>query len=183
MSLRENITDQVLVLHVQGGSGEAFEALLRRWEERIWRLARKLTGDQQAAWDVSQETWLAISRQINRLEDTELFSAWAYSIAANKSRDWVRRRQRQRRADKEYVDRNHQFRQEIECIQKSYATLKDAIAALSGHDQAILSLNYEEGWSTEDIATILTVPPGTVKSRLFHARQRLRHYLEDQNDE
>lgn len=183
MSLRETITDQVLVLHAQAGSDEAFEALVRRWEERIWRLARRLTGEQQAAWDVSQETWLAISRQIGRLEDAEAFSAWAYRIAANKSRDWIRRRQRQRRADKEYVDRNHQFRQELESIQQSYATLQDAIAALSGQDQAMLCLYYEEGWGTEEIATILAVPPGTVKSRLYYARQRLRHHLEDQKDE
>jgi len=63
------------------------------------------------------------------------------------------------------------------------ADLREALAGLPGCDRAILSLRYEDNFSTAEIAEILGIPPGTVKSRLHHARQRLRRFLEEDYDE
>ena len=100
---------------------------------------------------------------------------------SNKCRDWLRRQRRRRQIDELYsaeVPESYQPAQEPE----SFASLKEALAQLSGPDRTILSLRYEEDFNTAEIAAILTIPEGTVKSRLFHARKRLRKFLENTDD-
>ena len=180
MNQNERINDELLVIRAQEGDAEALQELVDRWQDRLWRLAWRLTDDEQAAWDVLQEAWIVISRQIRRLADPAAFPAWAYRITGNKSRDWIRRRQRVRRADEAYAQ---QWRETDAGGQRSFGDLREALADLSGRDRAILSLRYEDDFSTAEIAEILAIPPGTVKSRLHHARQRLRRHLEDDDHE
>lgn len=183
MNRNDRISDELLVLHAQEGSPEAFGLLVERWQERLWRFARRLTDDEQAAWDVSQETWSVISRRIGRLQDAAAFPAWAFQVARNKSSDWIRRRQRRRRADAGYAERVHETAQRREAVERQYATIKEALADLSSRDRTILSLRYEEGFNTDEIAAIMEIPSGTVKSRLYYARKRLRRFLEAEEDE
>lgn len=180
MNQNERINDELLVIRAQEGVAEALQELVDRWQDRLWRLAWRLTDDEQAAWDVLQEAWIVISRQIRRLADPAAFPAWAYRITSNKSRDWIRRRQRVRRADEAYA---HQWRVTDAGSHSSFGDLREALADLSGCDRAILSLRYEDDFSINQIAEILAIPPGTVKSRLHHARQRLRRHLEDDDHE
>lgn len=179
MNHKERINDELLVIRAQEGAIEALSELIDRWQDRLWRLAWRLTDDEQAAWDVLQEAWMVIARRIGRLTDPAAFPAWAYRITSNKSRDWIRRRRRMRRADEAYGERWAESNGDS----REYADLRDALAGLPGHDRAILSFRYEDGFSTAEIAEILGIPPGTVKSRLHHARQRLRRFLEEDDDE
>jgi RNA polymerase sigma factor (sigma-70 family) len=183
MSRRERITDGLLVLRCQEGEAAAFEELVGRWQERLWRHAWRLTANEQAAWDVLQEAWIAVSRDIRRLEDAAAFAGWAYRITSNKCRDWIRRERRRRRADETYRDQKREAAEEASGAHQQHASLKEALAQLPGRDRAILSLRYEEGFDTAEIAEILRIPAGTVKSRLYYARERLRHYLEEPSDE
>lgn len=179
MKRRERITDELLVLRCQEGDVAAFDELVGRWQERLWRHAWRLTGSQHAAWDVLQEAWIGIIRDIRRLEDAALFPAWAYRITSNKCRDWIRHQRRQRRADEAYADRTQRVENDPSHAQDRSASLNEALRRLSGPDRAILWLRYQEGFDTAEIAEILRIPTGTVKSRLYHARQRLRHFLEE----
>lgn len=183
MNQNERIENELLVIRAQEGSVEAFSELVERWQERLWRLAWRLTDDEQAAWDVLQEAWMVISRRIGRLEDSAAFPAWAYRIISNKSRDWIRCRQRMRRADEMYGQRWRDAEHGEGPTDGLYADLREALADLSGHDRAILSLRYEDNFSTSEIAEILEIPPGTVKSRLHHARQRLQRLFEGEQNE
>jgi RNA polymerase sigma-70 factor, ECF subfamily len=183
MNQNERIETELLVMQAQEGAVEALSELVTRWQDRLWRLAWRLTDDEQAAWDVLQETWIVISRKIGRLGDPSAFPAWAYRITSNKSRDWVRRRQRMRRADEAYGERRREAENGGGATDRHYADLREALADLSGHDRAILSFRYEDQFGISEIAAILGIPPGTVKSRLYHARQRLRRFLEEDNDE
>ena len=177
------INDELLVIRVQEGAAEALSELVERWQDRLWRLAWRLTDDEQAAWDVLQDTWIVISRRIGRLADPAAFPAWAYRITSNKSRDWIRHRQRMRRADEAYGQRWHAAENGENSTQRQHADLREALADLPGRDRAILSLRYEDDFSTAEIAEVLGIPSGTVKSRLYHARQRLRRFLEEDSDE
>ena len=94
MNQNERINDELLVIRAQEGAVDALSELVGRWQDRLWRLAWRLTDDEQAAWDVLQEAWIVISRRIGWLSDPAAFPAWAYRITSNKSRDWIRRRQR-----------------------------------------------------------------------------------------
>lgn len=183
MNQKERINDELLVIRAQEGAVEALSELIDRWQDRLWRLAWRLTDDEQAAWDVLQEAWIVISRRIGRLGDTSAFPAWAYRITSNKSRDWIRRRQRMRRADEAYGMRWIEGENGSNHAERHYADLREALGDLSGRDRAILSFRYEDNFSTAEIAEILGIPPGTVKSRLHHARQRLRRFLEEDDDE
>jgi len=183
MSGRERIDDQLLVLRCQQGDPAAFDRLVGRWQERLWRHAWRLTEDETAAWDVLQEAWIAIARGLRRLEDEAAFPAWAYRIVSHKCRDWVRREARRRRTDRTYTERAQAAGEEAGQRQQRCAGLKEAVAQLPHRDRAILSLRYQEQFDTAEIAGILGVPEGTVKSRLHYARKRLRQYLEENDDE
>ena len=179
MSRRKRIEDELLVLRSQEGDLAAFDELVDRWQERLWRHAWRLLGDETAAWDVLQEAWIGISRGITRLEDAAAFPAWAYRITSNKCRDRIRRERRRREAMEAYSDQVRHAEEEASASEQRCADLREALSRLPGRDRAILSLRYQEAFDTAEIAEILRVPEGTVKSRLHYARKRLRKYLEE----
>lgn len=177
MNHRDRIYDQLLVLRCQEGAADALDELLARWQERLWRHARRLTDDSEAAWDILQETMMVISRRIGDLSDPAAFSAWAYRIATNECRDFFRREQRHHRLAEA-------FSEEPPPVVRGpdHTTVLDvqaALAQLPGPQQTLLILRYEEGFSTDEMAHILGIPAGTVKSRLHAARQNLRLLLEE----
>lgn len=183
MNQREQITDELLVLRSQEGDTMAFAELFDRWQERLWRHAWRLTGDEQAAYDALQESWIGIARSIRRLSDASAFSGWAYRIVSNKCRDWVRREMRRRKATEAYAERGRIDPRPASLPGGRVDRLREAMALLSGADRAMLSLRYEEGFNTAEIGEILCIPAGTVKSRLYSARKRLRGHMEEMDDE
>lgn len=183
MSRRERINDELLVLRCQEGDSAAFAALVDRWQPRLWRHAWRLTGEENAAWDVLQEAWIAVSRGLRRLEDPAAFPAWAYRIVSRKCHDWIRREQRRRRAVGTYAQEMRPQEEQPPADDSRADDLRQALRRLPGQDRAILALRYEEEFSTAEIGEILRIPPGTVKSRLHYARERLRKYLEENDHE
>jgi RNA polymerase sigma-70 factor (ECF subfamily) len=181
MNRHDHLNDELLVLRCQESDAEALEALVERWQARLWQHAWRLTGDENAAWDAVQEAWIGISRGIPRLVDPAGFPAWAYQVVSHKCLDALRRRQRRWKVTELY-GQQIQSQQHSAAEQRQHQSLKEALAELSGPDRALLSLRYEGQFDTAEIARILGISEGTVKSRLFYARQRLRRYLED-NDE
>jgi RNA polymerase sigma-70 factor (ECF subfamily) len=182
MSQQDRLNDELLVLRCQEGDTEAFELLVGRWQRRLWRHAWRLTGEESAAWDAIQEAWIGISRGIGRLVDAAAFPAWAYQIVSNKCRDSVRGERRRRVAMETYSEWMQREEQEDANAEEQHGNLKEAMDQLSGPDRAVLSLRYEDEFDTAEIACILGVPEGTVKSRLFYARGRLRKYLEKDDE-
>ena len=173
---RERVIDELLVVRCQEGGREAFDLLVRRWQRRLWRYARRLTGSDDAAWDVMQETWMAILKQIRRLSDPAWFAVWAYRIVRNKCADHCRRASRQRHLAVALAQR-----------QEAHADPPregpgDAVAAalrrLPPDRQELLTLKYAADLNIIEIAVVLGIPAGTVKSRLHHARAQLRRILQ-----
>jgi len=177
----DDIEDELLVLQCQTGDAEALKTLIGRWQTRLGRLAYRLTGEREAARDSVQEAWLSIIRGVARLDDPARFRSWAYRIVRNKCADWVRRRGVQRVADEELrtvappesadPPASSDSSEEME-------RLREALANLPDEQRAILSLCYLDGMSVAEIAKVFDIAVGTVKSRLFHARSRLRKALE-----
>lgn len=179
MNRRERLNDELLVLRCQEGDAGAFDELVGRWQERLWRHAWRLTGNADAAWDALQEAWITVSRDIRGLKDAAAFPTWAYRITSNKCHDWIRRQRRRRRADKAYAEGADRVESQARDAHPRSADLEEALKRLPGRDRAILSLRYEEEFDVAEIAKILQIPSGTVKSRLHYARKRLRKYLEE----
>lgn len=84
------LVDELLVMEAQSGNAKAVEALVRRWQKRLWQYARRLTGSSDAAWDVTQESWLGVVRGIRKLNDPARLRPWLYRIVTNKANDWIR---------------------------------------------------------------------------------------------
>jgi len=168
---REQLVDELLVMDCQDGSRPAMEKLVSRWQRRLWRYALRLTGDPEAAWDVTQESWLAIVRGISRLNDPARFASWAYRIVTNKADDWIGRKVGMRRLPSD-LDHEAGNAEEQEAVEA--ADLQSVLPRLSDASRTVLTLHYLDGFGIADIAGILHVPPGTVKSRLYAARNELK---------
>ena len=160
---------------------EALRTLIARWQPQLGRLAWRLTGQRDAVRDIVQDTWLAIVRGIKRLDDPARFRPWAYRIVSNKCADWIRRRVVQRGVTQDLQDTAAPA---VSCPSRETESkdesdrMHEAITRLPDEQRAILSLHYLDGMGVAEIAEVLGVPPGTVKSRLFHARNRLKETLE-----
>ncbi len=156
----------------------ALELLARRWHPRLLRDATYLTGDAEAARDVAQEAWIGIARGVRRLQDPARFRSWAHRIVVHKSRDWIRRERAKRRtvqraaADLAEQPAAEQPRDDI-------ARLRASLAELPADQRTVLSWFYLEEMSVREIAAALSIPAGTVKSRLYHARNALRSCLKE----
>ncbi len=180
------IRDELLVLRCQDGELDALEELMERWQQRLWAHAAR-HADREAAWDVYQESCLAIVHGIRRLQDPASFRAWAYRIVTNKGRDHLARRQRQRRHRHQ-----HQHLEQTNGLLESVTArsggdpmaeterLRVALDRLSPEHRAVLSLRYLDEMSFLEIADALGIPVGTVKSRLYYARNQLKQVLERQ---
>lgn len=175
---RDRIYDEHLVLRCQQEDAAALDELLSRWQEPLWRHARRLTGDSEAAWDVLQEAFLAVSQTIWKLENAACFRTWIYRIVSNKSMDVLRRRQRDQACRQSLASQppNDGSRR---ATQGDVLDLRDAVAGLSAEEQSLLSLRYQAELSTNELAGVFDVPAGTIKSRLCAIRQKLRTRMEN----
>ncbi len=177
MRTREQVIDEMLVLAAQARQVEAFERLAKRWHPRLLRHAYRLTGDPEGARDAVQEAWVAIARGFHRLEDPARFGAWAIRITQRRCADWIAGRRRAR---------NHSAALEAAAAGEvdgpveddAVARARDALRHLDPERRALMSMFYVEGLSVVEIAHVLEIPVGTVKSRLYTARERLRAILE-----
>ena len=151
----------------QSGSVKAMEMLVSRWQKRLWRYAFNLTGNTEAAWDITQESWLGIIKGLRKLHDPAKFKAWAYRITTNKSTDWIRKN---RAVNKVRLDEiqgcQHKDEQDV--------GVKELLEKLDMKKRVVLNLRYFEQLSIPEIGIALKIPKGTVKSRLFSARNELK---------
>ena len=178
----ERLLDELLVLRVQEGSRAAMEHLVTRWQERLWRYAFRLTGSDDGAWDVLQDSWMAVSRGISRLRDPGAFRSWLYTIVTRAAANRIRRRGPETAVAPEILDEVTDTRAaaSTESTEREEAviSLRLAMKRLPREQQALLYMHYLEGFSLWELSGILGIPEGTVKSRLFHARQRVKQLLE-----
>lgn len=174
----DTILDELLVLESQAGDEAALAELVRRWHPRLLAHAIRLVGDQDAAGDVVQEAWIGIVRGIGRIDDPARFAGWARRVVANKAADWIRRRQVDRRTAP--LDTSSAPAAAAAAGQSSDESriVRDAIAGLDEAHRAVVTLHYIEDMGVAEIAAVLDIPVGTVKSRLHTARERLRMALE-----
>lgn len=151
----------------QSGRTEAFDALVSRWQKRLWSHAYRMVGDTEAAWDITQQSWIGIIKGLRKLNDPANFKAWAYRITTNKSIDWIGKRKAERNIRIEDVH-SHQHEQ------KTDAEINELMDKLDIEKKTILCLYYFEQFSVSEISAALKIPAGTVKSRLHNARNELR---------
>jgi RNA polymerase sigma-70 factor, ECF subfamily len=162
-----------LIDRARNGDLDAFETIVRARMDAVYRLTSAILGNEADARDAAQETFVAAWRQMSRLREPDKFDAWLQRVTVNAARQTHRARSRRRVR---------------EIPSSTVVALADGAAGAPGHDAAILDaalatlpveqrailvLHHLEGRRLAEIASILEIPVGTAKSRLFHARQAL----------
>jgi RNA polymerase sigma-70 factor (ECF subfamily) len=166
--------DGALVSRARGGDDRAFEVLVRRHKDSVLNLARSIVSDDDAAQDVTQDTFIKAYQQLHRFRAEAAFSTWLYRIVVNEAKMHLRsRRRRQARWERQ----RDAHVAEAASAGRSAAG-PEAITALMRelpeHQRVALALFYLKELSVEEIARTVGSPVGTVKARLSRGRERLR---------
>ena len=180
----ERSIDQALVERVQGGDKAAFDILVQKYQSKIIQLAYRYVHDQDEAMDVAQEAFIKAYKALGRFRGDSAFYTWIYRIAINTAKNYlVASSRRPPRADIDAVDAEQY---DSATGLKEYATpermlLKDeiketiagAIENLPDDLRTAITLRELEGMSYEEIAQAMECPIGTVRSRIFRARDAI----------
>ena len=166
----EHALDEYLVLLAQGGSREAAGRLVARWSPKLLAFAGRTLGAAEPARDVVQDTWESALRGLARLDDPARFGPWLYAIAARKCTDVLRAKYRHARIADVAAEASETA---SPAHDDARIDLAAALKQLPTEQRVALSLFFGEDMSVADIAVVTGAPAGTVKSRLFAARQAL----------
>ena len=170
------VLDELLVMMAQSGDGGAFERLHQRWHPRLARAALRYTGNAEAARDLSQDCWLGIWKGLGRLRDPKRFRAYLFGVLHRRGADHIRAAMaaRAHRAPEEATREPS-----VSARQDESSALKQAFATLPPNQRLAAHLHFVEGLTLNEIAEAQSIPTGTAKSRLFHARRQLKAALTD----
>jgi RNA polymerase sigma-70 factor (ECF subfamily) len=169
------LLDGRLVESARLGDRRAFAALVLRWHKKLLAHAWRLLRDDEAAKDAVQDGWAEIVRSLPGLKDERLFGAWAYRIVSRRCARTVGGLAARRRLGEALAAEPATASVELEPAE---SRLRSAIAGLPPGQQAAVALYHLEEMSVAEVAVALDVPAGTVKTRLMHARLKLRAALE-----
>lgn len=182
----ENMDDQGLIDACRAGEKEAFGVLVRRYQDRLYPTVLRLTGCADGALDLLQDTFLRAFQKLGHFHGESSFFTWVYRIAVNLALS-DRRRRRPRTSSLEVVqggdplDPSADPRETDPSLPVERAEreqqVQQALDALAPDHRAVIVMKEFDGLRYEEIASILRIPVGTVRSRLHRARSDLRERL------
>ena len=184
--------DELLIRRAQRGDADAFEQLLLEHQKNVYNLCYRMAGNPDDAMDLSQETFLRAWRCLDQYQFASAFSTWLYRLCSNICIDFLRRRRRQQTVPLTFEDADGEEQtyavpdaqplpeEQVE-LKLTHETLAAAMAQLLPEHRAVLQLRVVNEMSYEQIADVLDIQIGTVKSRLSRARNQLKKILEHGN--
>lgn len=178
---RETVELELLLLKCRRGEPPAFEALVRRFERPLFYFIRRVVQNEARAWDVLQETWIRAFAGLRKGFAHSGLKAWLYRVARNTAINHVRDESRQHAALAERFDEQSGLEDSSGFCSDDAEEIHHALDRLDLSDREALTLYFLEDMSVREIAEVVGVPEGTVKSRLHFAKQRLRKILEKRN--
>jgi len=174
----EHIINEKLVRRYLNGDEESLKLLIKRFHPKLKGVVYRQIHQKEPVDDIVQESWYAIINNLAELKHQIGFEAWALTIARRKAIDWIREQQLSRR-------KMEDLRQEPEGNQEEQADensrklseISRKIQELPRAQQMVLIMFYKDNLTIKEIAKVLDVSAGTVKSRLFHGREFLKASL------
>ncbi len=181
--------DAVLVARARAGEPGAFEEIFLRYRSQISSLTFRMTGNLADAEDLCQEVFLQAMRKIGSFQGRSSFSTWLYRVAINRSRDYLRRRKRSPEiltdeseeagvSAAESVDDKAVGPESASMQSGAQRLVQVALLELPVSLRVPLVLHELEGLQYQEVASLLHLPVGTVKSRIFRARLKMAEILE-----
>jgi len=177
---KDAVARELLALRCRRGDRAALEELIRTWELRLLYFIRRLVRDEADAWDVLQETWVRVLRGIGSLSEPESLTPWLYRVARNTALSHVRSSEPPHESLDDHADA---LAGDPVAGPLDFADAEQVhrgLLALSLAHREVLTLFFLEDLSVDEVATVLGVPPGTVKSRLHYAKRALRKVIAEE---
>ncbi len=187
----EEISDLALVRRSQEEDMDAYDELVRRYQERIYATVYHMTSNHEDANDLVQETFIKAFRALKSFKGDSSFYTWIYRIAVNKTINFLKQRKNRVHMSLNDMDFNAENDPEMVALASDKTPRRDlnlselqeklnvAMLKLSEHHRMVVTLHDIQGLSHEEIGAIMDCNVGTVRSRLFYARQQLQGYLAD----
>ena len=181
----ELVSTSDLVIELQEGSLEALGQLYNRYNQMVYRTAYAITGDADAAADLLQDVFLRFHRFAGRVDPSRPLEPWLYRVTTNLAYTWVKRRRWTRpldeMADWLFKEKRPSVQHQIE-MDEEWQQVNRAIANLPLPQRVVVVLFYVNDLSVQEVAAILEIPEGTVKSRLHYGRQTLKKLIGSQGE-
>lgn len=177
------LSDAEVVARVCAGETGLFELLMRRYNQRVYRVGRAVLRDDMEAEELAQETWVRVFTHLAGFEGRSLFSTWLTRIAYNEAWALARRRRRFEsiEAGRDLPGRSSEDKEDdpeqVATNRELQSAVEDAVTALPVTYRTVFVMRQIEEMSTEETAEILDLTPGAVKVRLHRARALLRRKL------
>lgn len=183
--------DRQLVRRAQAGDYAAFDALVQKYQERVYATVYHMTSNHEDANDLTQDAFIKAYRAINSFKGDSSFFTWIYRIAVNKTINFLKTRKNKIHLSLNDLDFNAEHDPEIVALvsentprrdmslSELQEKLNEAMQKLSDVHRLVVTLHDVQGLSHEEISKIMDCNTGTVRSRLFYARQQLQGYLAD----
>ena len=174
----DSITERLLVLRAAEGDGAAFRVLWDAYEAKLRYFLRRIVAEEHTADDVLQEVALELFRKLPRLRAIEAFRRWLYQVAHDRAVSRVRKERR----EKEVLECALSEQEASSVDEFQQCELAEAVHfglnQLDEDERTVLTLRFLEDLRIAEIAEVLRLPEGTVKSRLHYAKQSLRRVLQ-----
>ncbi len=175
---------ELLVKRAQKGDAKALEELLFAYEKRVYNISYRYMGNEADAYDMAQEALIKIYRRIKAFKGESSFSSWVYRITVNTCLDGLRKNKKNvvslesaLESGASYSDDKNDTPEEAVLRLEDQSRVQEAIGILSADHKSVIVLRDINGLSYEEVALILSVSVGTVKSRICRARQKLKEIL------
>jgi RNA polymerase sigma factor RpoE len=187
----EEMDDLELVRRAQKEDMRAYDALVRRYQERIYATVYHMTSNHEDANDLTQETFIKAFRALKSFKGDSSFYTWIYRIAVNKTINFLKQRKNRVLMSLNDMDFNAENDPDLVALVSEKTPRRDlnlselqeklnaALLKLSEHHRMVVTLHDIQGLSHEEIGKIMDCNVGTVRSRLFYARQQLQGHLSD----
>ncbi|MCB9398091.1 MAG: RNA polymerase sigma factor [Acidobacteria bacterium] len=174
-------SDESLMTQVSKGNLNGFEILVKRHQNKVYRLILHMLHQEEEAWDVAQEVFLKIYNSRQSYAENAKFTTWLYRIATNAAIDRIRQLRRDQKVQgleehEEFVSEDHGPQDQLQ-IQEARQQLERALAKLSERQRGMVIMKYYEGFAVNEIAEVFDCAAGTVKATLFQAVRNLRDHL------
>jgi RNA polymerase sigma-70 factor (ECF subfamily) len=184
------LDDETLVRRAQHGESAAFDQLVQRYKERLYATVYHMTSNHEDANDLVQETFIKAYNSIGTFKGQSSFYTWIYRSAVNRTINFLKRRRRHHfslddvdtgiQSDPDFVElQSHVTPRREVGLHELHEKLNEALQKLSEDHRAVVTMHDIQGMTHADIAKALKCSEGTVRSRLFYARQMLQGLLSD----
>ncbi|BBA36775.1 RNA polymerase sigma factor RpoE [Methylocaldum marinum] len=183
------IDDQELVHRVQQGDRSAFDRLVRKYQAKLLQLIGRYIKDPHESWDVAQEAFIKAYLALPRFRGDSAFYTWLYRIAINTAKNHLAMRLRRPSEDELDVEEAEQFESAVRLkdqetpeglvlTEELAIIIQQALDKLPGELRTAIQLREFDGLSYDEIAQVMQCPVGTVRSRIFRAREFLDRQIE-----